>query len=145
MIHSGCCPSCGQLIAPANPFEGRPVKARIYEYVSKHPGRSRMQIADAVYADDPDGGALDSTISVHIHWMNVKLAKLGLIISASRKRGYRLVPLVAHNPYEEGVAVTGALVREIKELYPAVRSHRKLAKQLGTSVGTVQRVLSGQL
>ena len=74
--------------------------------------------------------------------MNVRLAKLGVKISAGKRRGYRLIP---HGSYADGRPVTAGLVREIKDLYPALRSQRKVADQLGTSQGTVSRVMRGEI
>ena len=133
------CECCGQLIPPENPFEGQPVKARIYDFIAKRPGCSRDEIADHVYADDPSGGAFNATISVHVHWMNLKLAKVGLRIHSKSWHGYRIVPLGAKL---SGGKTDPDLIAEIRDLYPKVRSHRKLAAQLGVSVGTVQRYLS---
>jgi hypothetical protein len=140
------CECCGQVVPPDNPFAGQPVKARIYEYISKNPGKSRNEIIDHVYADDPDGGPeWTSTLSVHIHFMNWRLRKLGLRIAAMPWHGYRILPLTDKDPYRNGVEVTPQLARQIEELYPTIQSHRKLAAHLGTSVGTVQRVLAGKV
>jgi len=137
------CECCGQVIPPENPFEGRPVKARIYAFVSRHPeGVSREQIMDNVYADDRNGGPeWLTTISVHIHWINRKLAKLGLRISSPRgRRGcYKL-----HSLDELRRDEVANLAEEIRAVYPELRSYRRTAQRCKTSVGTVQRVLSGK-
>ena len=141
------CECCGQIIPPQNPFVTSPIKARIYAFITKHPeGVTRDQIADHVYADDPNGGPeWTSTISVHIHWMNIKLSKLGLKIASPRGRSsnFRLRKLEDLTVEFDRTPVTPSLVREIKELYPVLKSHRKIAVQLGTSVGVVGRALNG--
>jgi hypothetical protein len=70
------CPTCGQLLPPANPFHPRaPVKARIYEYIAKHPeGVSREQVRSAVYDDAEGGPESDSIVSAHVLQMNRVLA-----------------------------------------------------------------------
>lgn len=138
------CESCGQLLPPDNPFAGKPVKARIYDIVTKRPGLTRFELAALVYAEDPNGGPESTNaISIHIHWMNIKLAKLGLCISASRRRGgYRLLKL---EESAETVPITAELIMEIKALYPRINSYRKVARQLGTSIGTVMRVMRGEI
>jgi hypothetical protein len=93
------CPTCGQLLPPANPFAPKsPIKARIYEFIAKHPeGATRDQVASYAYADDPDGGATSlSIVSVHIMQMNKqKLRSLGCVINSTMGHGavYRLVAL----------------------------------------------------
>lgn len=93
---AGVCCCCGQVLPPSNPFlPSRPVKARIYDFVSRHPeGVTRDQIADFAYADDPEGGADSRTVTVHIKVMNdATLKPMGCKIVSTRGHGaiYRLV------------------------------------------------------
>ena len=92
-----CC--CGQVLPPKNPFAPKmPVKARIYDFVSKHPeGVTRDQIGDYAYAERHDGGP-DAlwVISVHVKQMNDKTLKpMGCMIKSTMGHGavYRLLAL----------------------------------------------------
>ena len=89
------CAACGQIIPPENPFRDKKVKARIYEFIVKHPeGLTPNQLKDYVYADDIDGGPMSSSImSNHIRQMNTELVSLGVRIWMRRgpSNGYRLV------------------------------------------------------
>ena len=91
------CPCCGQLIPPALMFPNAPVSQRLYDFVSKRPdGVNSQEIADAIYADDPDGGpdSLDA-IKALIWRMNNRLKPKRLAIRGTLGRGsaYRLVAL----------------------------------------------------
>jgi hypothetical protein len=91
------CPCCGQLIPPALMFPNAPVSQRLYDFVAKRPqGATREQIADAIYADDPDGGPdTINAIKALIWRMNVRLKSKHLAIRGTLGRGadYRLVQL----------------------------------------------------
>jgi hypothetical protein len=144
-MRAGCCPSCGQIIAPQNPFDGQPVKARIYDFIAKRSGGvTTEELMEHIYADDPDGGP-DSpkAIAVHISRMNDVLIPLGLRIASSLGRGavYRLWTVNEASGRMIYKRLTPALTQEIKDLYAVVKSHRKLADQLGISTGTVFRAL----
>lgn len=78
------CPHCQRPFAPDIQITG-PVRARIYEFVSKHPeGVTRDQIADFVYRNDRDGGpSAFNTISVAISKLNKILASHLLVIHGS--------------------------------------------------------------
>src|SRR5258708_19483859 len=92
------CSRCGKIaISDEEIFTGKPVQRRIYKFLAAHPeGVSRRQVADHVYAADPDGGPqwAENVISVSIGVMRRQLADLGLaIISDDHHRGgviYRL-------------------------------------------------------
>jgi hypothetical protein len=73
------CPCCGQPIPPALTLP--PILQRIYDFVQRWPGCTRSQIADHVYADDPNGGP-DSlqVISQHVWRLNVLLKPHGLMV-----------------------------------------------------------------
>lgn len=90
------CPCCGQLIPPTLMFQGR-VSQRLYDFVAKHPeGVDREQIADFVYAEDPNGGPdSEGAVKALIWRMNVNLKSKNLRIKSSMGRGsvYRLVQL----------------------------------------------------
>ena len=91
------CPCCGQTIAPPMFFPRAPVSQRLYDIVAKHPeGVRREQIADYVYAEDPNGGP-DSPAAIRaLIWrMNIRLKVDHLAIRGVMGRGsyYRLVQL----------------------------------------------------
>lgn len=91
------CPCCGQLIPPKLLFPRAPVSQRLYDYVASHPqGVWREQIADHIYAEDPNGGP-DSpgAIKALIWRMNCRLRSEKLAIRGSMGRGsaYTLVQL----------------------------------------------------
>lgn len=84
------CPTCGQLVPPKNPFAPQaPVKARIYEFIAKHPeGVDREQVRAYVYADDPEGGPESfSIISTHVFLMNRVLVPLGCKVHSTMGHG----------------------------------------------------------
>lgn len=91
------CPCCHQIVPPRLIFENKPVRQRIYDYISAHPeGVTRDQVMDAVYGDDINGGAESRTIiSVHLNRMNPTLMLHGLKIRSRLGGGpgatYKLV------------------------------------------------------
>lgn len=92
------CKCCGQIIPPdaSKWFAGKPVQKRIYDYVARHTQNvSSFEIADAIYADDPDGGSDFRCVSVHIWRMNKELAKHKLRIQGRKGRGgtYSLIQI----------------------------------------------------
>jgi len=83
------CGKCGQLIPPKILFRNASVKQRIYDFVSQHPeGVNSVQIADHIYADDPDGGpgSPEVTVRTHIFFMNRLLNQRGVMIRAGSGR-----------------------------------------------------------
>ena len=91
------CPCCGQLIPPQLLFPRAPTSQRLYDFVAGHPeGVDREQIADHIYAADPNGGP-DSpgAVKALIFRMNVRLRAKSLAIRGSMGRvsAYRLVQL----------------------------------------------------
>ena len=89
------CPCCGQLIPPLLLFPRAPVSQRLYDFVAGNPqGVDREQIADHIYAADPNGGP-DSpgAVKALIFRMNVRLRSEKLAIRGSMGRGscYKLV------------------------------------------------------
>jgi hypothetical protein len=91
------CPCCGQTIAPALFFPRRTVSQRLYDFVAKRPqGVTRNEIADAIYAEDPNGGPdSEGAVKALIWRMNITLRAHKLKIRSSMGRGsvYRLVQL----------------------------------------------------
>lgn len=91
------CPCCGQLIPPPLFFPRAPVSQRLYDYIAKHPeGAKREDIADAIYADDPNGGPdSPSAIKALIWRMNARLRSEHLAIRGTMGFGsvYKLVAL----------------------------------------------------
>jgi hypothetical protein len=57
------CPHCGSVMLNGLEMQGK-IRNRILEFVRSHPGASSHQIADYVYADDPNGGPLDASNSI---------------------------------------------------------------------------------
>ncbi len=97
MSKSRTCPCCGQLIPPVLLFPNAPVSQRLYDFVAKRPdGVNSQEIADAIYADDIDGGP-DSlgAIKALIWRMNNRLKPKHLAIRGTlgRASAYRLVQL----------------------------------------------------
>lgn len=67
------CPCCKREMPPNVELRGA-VKQRIYDYIASRHGVNRMQIMDAVYADDANGGPENlNVISVHICFINKQL------------------------------------------------------------------------
>jgi hypothetical protein len=91
------CPCCGQLIPPKLLFPRAPVSQRLYDFVAKRPdGATREEIADFIYADDPNGGPdSPSAIKALIWRMNNRLKSERVAIRGRMGRGsnYRLVAL----------------------------------------------------
>lgn len=91
------CPCCGQVVMPdaiPGAEDGSPTFRRIVAVLHRAGGHwlPGVDLADAVYADDPDGGpetAL-STISVIIRRDRHRLR--GWRIEGRARHGYRLVP-----------------------------------------------------
>jgi hypothetical protein len=90
------CPCCG---TPVNalPLEQAmlsltPLMQRIVRQVERRPGISRAALADAVYADDPDGGPMwaEKTVSVTIAQQRDKLAAAGWQLVSRPRGAYRL-------------------------------------------------------
>ena len=97
MVKLKTCLCCGQLIPPKLLFPRAPVSQRLYDIVAKHPeGVRREQIADYVYAEDPNGGPESPAAIRALVWrMNVRLRPERLAVRGSKGRGsaYRLVQL----------------------------------------------------
>jgi len=91
------CSCCGQLIPPKLFFPRAPVSQRLYDFVASRPqGTTREQIADAIYAEDPNGGPdSPSAIKALIWKMNNRLKPEHLAIRGTMGCGssYRLVQL----------------------------------------------------
>lgn len=90
------CRHCGQLIFPKIRFGGS--RGVIYKAIreSEIPP-SAKDLANIVYASDPNGGPLYAvqSIQVAIHHMNKRLRPRGLEIS-SHSRGYELREIAQH-------------------------------------------------
>ena len=94
-----CCPACGQVVPPTVMLPR--LRQRIYDYVAARPQGSPVnQIADYVYADDPDGGPENAAVCIRtqIYFINSKcLRALGLEIRGkSGPQG--LYKLIAYEP-----------------------------------------------
>jgi hypothetical protein len=91
------CPCCGQQIdgeVPAKALASvplRPTARRIIDALaSVYPrGLSARQIADRVYADDPNGGpeSAEDAMSVHMHRARPIIQGYGWTVGASGKHG----------------------------------------------------------
>jgi hypothetical protein len=88
-----CCPGCGRPL-PHDGLVLPPVKRRIYDIVSRHPGISAERLRELVWIDDPAGGPEDrKVLHVHVHQLNRRLAPFGIAVRGSLTAGYRLVVL----------------------------------------------------
>lgn len=78
-------------------FYKSPIKQAIFDFIRTHPGCTRNQIINSVYADDPNGGPENvSIISAHLQQMRPTLTAAGIAIRCDRSReasGYYVVPL----------------------------------------------------
>jgi len=88
------CPHCGQPLAPAFKVTGRERK-KLVEILTRHPhGLTRRELADRLYADDPDGGPEDTfAVCQLVHQARLQLLPQGYTIVSNRGPGahYRLV------------------------------------------------------
>ena len=92
------CPCCQQPVALDPMAEARaalpPMQRAILDAVLRHPGRSRSEIADRVYAEDPAGGpdGGSSVIGAHLYQANKRLQRFGFRITcgSGQRTGYRL-------------------------------------------------------
>lgn len=77
-----------------------PQQVLILTAIAALPGISQAQLADYIYADDPEGGALESknVISVQMHKLRGQLATLGVSISSQAWAGYTLNEPALHQP-----------------------------------------------
>jgi DNA-binding response OmpR family regulator len=73
------CPHCNQPILPNDPpgVALPPVLRRIYQLLHKYP-LSPAALHERLYGQDPDGGPLAKTLTVHIHHLNKRLRPVGL-------------------------------------------------------------------
>jgi hypothetical protein len=102
------CPCCGQPIGEREVALARikgapfgPVGRRIAEALGRHTGewRTASQLADEVYADDPDGGPINAAKSIQAIIcisLRAALRRAGLELESypSRSGGYRLTVLL---------------------------------------------------
>lgn len=82
------CPHCGSPLPAQNPFYGMPVKERIFEFITKHPGCTGKDIHTDIYNDEDTYDVL----SAHISQMKPRLADVGLRLHVTRGPGakYRI-------------------------------------------------------
>lgn len=91
------CPCCGQPVAdvPPEAVMPSPLRRRLVDLVRRRPGITVEALADALYADDPDGGPENGTLAVRsvIRHANATLRQHGWRIARSRVwgAGYRLM------------------------------------------------------
>ena len=93
-VNITCCPGCGRPM-PRDDIALPPVKRRIYDIVSRHPGISADQLCELVWADDPGGGPESGrkVIHVHVNQLNHRLAPFGVVVRGSLAAGYQLTVL----------------------------------------------------
>ena len=95
------CPCCG---APVRVEAWKkalsvltPQQRRIAEIVASRPGIRMIEVADLVYADDPDGGPewAEASLAVQTCRANARLAPFGFAIRAGRgcRNGYRVTKI----------------------------------------------------
>ena len=84
------CAMCGRPFPPQLQVTG-PRRQRLVNLVAGRPdGITRRELMDAIYADDPNGGATTmNTISVFVHWANLQLKNQGWHIRSTRGPGSR--------------------------------------------------------
>lgn len=84
------CPCCHRPFPPELAVGGS-VRQRLVDIVANRPdGVTRSELLDCLYANDPNGGPdYPNTISVLIHFANIKLNKLGYRIKGSGGPGSR--------------------------------------------------------
>jgi hypothetical protein len=92
-INSSVCPYCGQ---PLQRVTGRE-RRRLVEILARRPdGMTRRELADWLYADDPNGGP-ENTLAVCqlVHQARLQLSRQGYTILSDRGPGahYRLAKL----------------------------------------------------
>ena len=66
------------------------MKQRLYDFVARNPqGVSGAQIADHMYANDPNGGPENYLLAIrtHVFQMNKKLVPCGIAIKSCLGRG----------------------------------------------------------
>jgi len=94
--NSSVCPYCGQALPPELRVTGRE-RRRLVEILARRPhGMTRRELADWLYADDPNGGP-ENTFAVCqlVHQARLQLAAQGYTIISDRGPGahYRLAKL----------------------------------------------------
>ena len=84
------CPCCGRPYPPELAVGGS-VRQRLVDIVASRPdGVTRGELMDCLYATDPNGGPdYPNTISVIIHFANIKLKTYGYRIKGSGGPGSR--------------------------------------------------------
>lgn len=84
------CPYCRRPYPPELNVGGS-VRQRLVDTVANRPdGITRSELLDTLYANDPNGGPdYPNTISVLVHFANMKLSKLGYRIKGSGGPGSR--------------------------------------------------------
>jgi hypothetical protein len=94
--NSSVCPYCGQALLPELRVTGRE-RRRLVEILARRPeGMTRRELADWLYADDPNGGP-ENTLAVCqlVHQARLQLCEQGYTIISDRGPGahYRLAKL----------------------------------------------------
>jgi len=72
------------------------MRRRVVELIADNPGINGAELIDRIYADDPNGGAMNRKIvSVFVHYARKQLKLDGYEIESSPGRGggYRLRPI----------------------------------------------------
>jgi hypothetical protein len=96
---STVCPHCGRPMIPKSarfPHVRGARRSRVVELIDDHPGISGEALMDALYADDPDGGASSrKIIAVLVYHARKQITQDGYKIESSvgRGGGYRIVPI----------------------------------------------------
>jgi hypothetical protein len=90
------CPHCGQPVAdvPPEAVALSPLRRRLVDLVRRRPGITVEGLAEALYADDPDGGPEDGVRAVRsvVRHANAALRPHGWRVARARVwgAGYRL-------------------------------------------------------
>lgn len=93
------CPCCGSVIP--NPI-GRtlsPSQRKVYFFVARHAGCTWQDIADHIYSDRADGGALSARlcIATFIYHANRRLTGQRIVCTGGPGATYRLVKIEEEN------------------------------------------------
>jgi hypothetical protein len=82
------CVTCGQPIIPEDGMRLSQTQQRIFDAVRRGGEISPRDLADIVWADDPNGGPDNPcALKAHVFYLNQKLAALGLVVRAGKGAG----------------------------------------------------------
>jgi hypothetical protein len=70
----------------------KPIEARLFEIICRSPGLTQLELADRLYADDPNGGPDNASAAIGslVNATNVKLIPFRLRLRGNKHYGHRL-------------------------------------------------------